>query len=80
MLDIYSQPFPNLQKYFKKILAQTLIITGEKDFINPPIIGSRLNKLIKNSQLVEIPNATHFAHLENPDLFYKELNLFLAKR
>lgn len=79
MLDVYSQPFEDLQKALIKIHTSTLIIVGIKDYIANPRIGKKLNKLIKNSRLVEIPNATHFAHIEDQDNFYKKLLSFLAK-
>lgn len=77
MLDIYALPVPNLKTDLKNIRAKTLIFSGKKDFIAEANMGKRLHALIKNSYLVEIPNATHFAHLETPRVFYKELDTFL---
>jgi len=77
MLDIYSQPFYNLEKHMKEIKAPTLIFVGSNDYITNPKIGKRTHQLITGSQLVKVPNATHFAHIESPTSFYKALERFL---
>lgn len=77
VLDIYTLPFLNLQKYLEKIAAPTLIITGKNDYLISPHMGSRFHKAIKDSQLVQVPNAAHFAHLESPEIFYSEVERFL---
>lgn len=79
MLAIYAQPTPNLKEYFEKITAETLIISGKKDYLVEPQMGRKIHRLITNSHLVEIPDATHFAHLESPELFYNEVQKFLSK-
>ncbi|MEK7571631.1 MAG: alpha/beta hydrolase [Patescibacteria group bacterium] len=80
MLDIYSQPPQYLQDSIKKISVETLIVVGKKDFITKPAIGIKIHKLIRNSQLVEIREATHFAHLEAPGIFYDAVEKFLEDR
>lgn len=79
MLDIYSQPSPNLKTFLERIKAKTLIISGKKDYIVEPGMGQRLHKFIKDSQLLEIPNATHFAHIESPKIFFQELDKLLKE-
>lgn len=80
ILDIYTVPFPDLQKYFMKITIPTLILIGSKDFIVSPHVGRKIHDLIKNSSLVEVNNATHFAHIEAPEIFYKEVTKFLSSK
>lgn len=80
VLDIYTQPFYNLTNYFKKITAPTLIIIGSNDYITTPKIGRQIHMHIKESQLIEIPKATHFAHWEFPNIFNKAVNNFLEKQ
>jgi len=79
IMDIYTQPFQDLTSFVKNITADTLIISGKKDFIGDPAMGARLHALIKNSRLVEIPTATHFAHLEASEVFYDAVKQFLKK-
>jgi len=80
VLDIYTQPFPNLQKYLEKITVPTLIIAGKSDCFVSPHMGRRLHEVIEGSQLVEVPNATHFVHLEYPEIFYSEIVRFLSQK
>ena len=47
----------------KSIKAPTLIITGGKDVIIPPAID-KMNKRIRDSQLLVIEEAGHFVNLE----------------
>lgn len=77
MLDIYTQPYQDLEPAFKKVSAKTLIIAGKKDYIVEPHMGSRIQSLIKNAQLVEVSGATHFAHIEEPETFTASLRAFL---
>jgi pimeloyl-ACP methyl ester carboxylesterase len=56
----------NGQKFLKNIKCPTLIIHGEKDVFFSPKIAMRLNKYIKNSKLILIPNANHILVLNNP--------------
>ena len=79
ILDIYTRPFPNLKKYFAKITIPTLIIIGEKDYLISPKIGKKIHILIKNSLSVEFLNASHFAHIEEPEIFYQKVIEFLSK-
>jgi len=79
MLDIYSQPSQNLDQALDQIVAKTLIIVGQKDFITKPTIGREMHALIKNSELIKIPNATHFAHIEAPNIFYETVEKFLKE-
>ncbi|MEK7571428.1 MAG: alpha/beta hydrolase [Patescibacteria group bacterium] len=79
MLDIYIQGPQDLTDQIKKITTDTLIISGRKDHLGEPSMGKRLHRLIKNSQLLEIPEATHFAHLERPNEFYEAVEKFLKR-
>lgn len=80
ILDMYTRPFPNLYKHFEKIKAPTLIITGSKDYLVSPKTGKRIHKLIKNSKLIGVKDASHFAHIEVPEVFYKEVTKFLSEK
>lgn len=79
MLDIYTQHPRDLREIMGKIRAKTLIITGGRDHITDPDTGRELHRRIKDSTYVEIPDATHFAHLESPRAFYSALEKFLVE-
>ncbi|WVQ94991.1 hypothetical protein IAU59_002083 [Kwoniella sp. CBS 9459] len=58
------------EKYFdyrdrlKKIIAPTLIVVGEKDWICPPSQSEIIHRGVPNSQLLIVPNANHSVHHE----------------
>ncbi len=55
-----------LDDYLCRIKCKTLIIWGTKDKETPVFMAKKLNKKIKNSKLVLIKNAGHFAFLDAP--------------
>lgn len=69
----------DLLKYYQQINADTLIIWGVDDNITPISMGIKLNKIIKNSYLIKIPNTKHFPYLENPYLVSKIIFYYLKK-
>ena len=68
-----------LNKYYKKINLETLIIWGEKDNITPLKLGIKLNKLINDSTLIPIKNTKHFPYLEKRYLVNKIIYEYLKK-
>lgn len=77
MLDIYVQIPEDLREIMANIQTKTLVITGGQDHITNPAIGKELSQRLMESTYVEIPDATHFAHLESPRAFYSALDNFL---
>jgi pimeloyl-ACP methyl ester carboxylesterase len=89
---IYQQP---VCYEFSRIAVPTLLIIGQADRTvvgknrlppelkqvagNYPELGRKTHALIKNSQLVEIPNVGHIAHLAAPDVFYGAVLPFLRQ-
>ncbi|HDD62636.1 MAG TPA: alpha/beta hydrolase [Chloroflexi bacterium] len=63
----------NLLDEVHKINIPTLLITGEEDFICPPIQSERIAERIENSKVIIIPNAGHFPWFEQKDDFYQSL-------
>jgi pimeloyl-ACP methyl ester carboxylesterase len=51
----------------KKINVNTLITTGEHDIRSTPEMARNLNKVIKNSKLVEIKKGKHLCSIECAD-------------
>ncbi len=61
--------------------AQTLVITGEQDFITGPVCAGEIADEIAGSELVVIPETGHFIFVEARDRFRDEVASFLgAKR
>ncbi len=60
-----------LEKYAINITKPTVLFWGEKDNQTPMYMAKRLNKLIKNSELVVIKNAGHFSYLDDFNTFLR---------
>lgn len=58
----------DLTPYLKYIDSKTLIVWGDKDDATPVKDGYKMNKLIKNSELIVLQGLTHFTYLEKPNL------------
>ena len=52
---------------FKKIIAETLVMTGEEDVGSTPEMSKNLSKVIKNSKLKIIPKGKHLCSIECVD-------------
>lgn len=59
----------HLNYEYSLIKNQTLIIFGENDRETPPYMAKIINKSIKNSKLVFIKNAGHFAFIDRSNEF-----------
>jgi len=57
----------------------TLIVWGEEDRVFPLVIGEELQRMIKGSSLVRIPNAGHIPQWERPDLANRAMIDFLRR-
>lgn len=61
------------------INVPTLLIFGEEDKLTPIQCGETLNKGIRNSELIIIPEAGHLSNIENQKDFNEALNRFLLQ-
>ena len=66
----------NLDAGIKNIEVPTLILVGKHDKETPVYMGKRLNKMIKNSKLILIRGAGHFAFLDRPKEFCEYITEF----
>lgn len=62
----------------KSIKAHTLVMAGERDIVKP-FHTKEIKNNIKDSKLFIVPNATHYAPTELPELFNKVVIDFLRK-
>lgn len=58
----------DLTPYLKNINSKTLLVWGDKDDATPVKDGYKMNKLIKDSELIVLQGLTHFSYLEKPNL------------
>jgi 3-oxoadipate enol-lactonase len=61
-----------------KITADTLVISGKYDGLNPPAAGKLCASLIPNSTYVEMQYSGHLPMLEEPETYRKIVDGFLA--
>ena len=59
----------HLDYKLKEIDNKTLLVWGEKDTETPLYMGKRFKRGLKNSELVTLKNAGHFAFLDCPSTF-----------
>lgn len=59
----------NLVETYKKLSVSTTLIYGQYDLVTPSTMGKQIAGMIKNSSFILIPNTTHLAHEEEPDIF-----------
>ena len=69
-----------LENDCKKISCKTLIVFGKKDKETPVYMAKKLNKLIKNSELVLLENAGHYSYLDKFNEFVLIAKKFLKSR
>jgi len=70
----------DLRHLLPNIKQPTLLIWGEND-TDTPIADARLmEKMIPDSGLVTVPNAGHYAHLDNAPFVFRVLDSFLGGR
>jgi 3-oxoadipate enol-lactonase len=61
-----------------QVACPTLILCGSEDRITPPYLSEELRSLIPHSSMIEISGAGHLPNLEQPALFNRILESFLA--
>ena len=60
------------------IKGKALVIGGEQDGENFPVLAKHIADTIPSAQLVLFPNVGHVPHIQVPEMFNKELLKFLA--
>ena len=61
-----------------EIVASTLIIVGDDDFLTPPSQAQKLHRGIPSSEFVVLPQSGHFSHVERPELFCTVVRAWLG--
>ncbi len=69
---------PKLKHRLARIGVPTLLIWGEADGIVTPSYGAAYAKLIPGAAFKTVPDAAHYPHLEQKDLFLRLIRDFLG--
>jgi pimeloyl-ACP methyl ester carboxylesterase len=69
-----------VQQHYSQITAPTLILWGEHDNWIPIAKGQELHAAIPNSEFVPVPDAGHFAQVDNPAFILGEILRFLTAK
>jgi pimeloyl-ACP methyl ester carboxylesterase len=64
--------------YLKAIKQPVLVIHGDKDIICPTVNAFILKQHLPDAQLIIYPDTNHSPQNQTPNLFVKQVNLFLA--
>lgn len=72
-------PNYNVAKDLHKITAPTLLLAGERDWINNVKYAYQMNELIPTSELVVFPEAGHFIWQGIEEQFYSKIATFILK-
>ncbi len=62
----------------RDILVPTLFVCGQFDE-SAPAAARQFGRTMRNAQLAVIPDASHLAHIENPDVFFPLVRTFLRE-
>jgi len=75
--NLLSQSF-NLHERLKQLRIPTLVIHGDTDPI-PPLTAESTHKSIPNSQYVLMRQCGHFPYVENPTVYFEQIDQFLEQ-
>ena len=75
-------PFRNMSywHYARQVACPTLLLRGAESFVLSPELAARTAQTIQNCHLVEIADAGHPIHLDNPPAFEAAVRKFLNPR
>ncbi len=73
-------PNYNVVNDLHKITTPTLLLAGEKDWINNVKYAYQMHELIPDSELVVFPNAGHFIWYGIENDFYEKIEIFILQR
>ncbi|MDH4093890.1 MAG: 3-oxoadipate enol-lactonase [Betaproteobacteria bacterium] len=74
----HAIPRINVTARLKEIKAPILVLCGDKDPGTPPAMSEAIRDNAPGSKLVMIPQAAHLSNLEQPALFTRAMQEFMA--
>lgn len=72
----YGHHIPDAVEVFGQITSPTLLFWGPESFSPSPEMDPRM-KATRNCRMVTVPNAGHWVHHDQLDLFLRETTAFL---
>ena len=72
------QSFDNMTD-IAKATVPSLVLSGEKDFINPPEEGRKVADALPDAEFKLVPDAQHEAYRTNPEFVFEETDAFLNR-
>jgi pimeloyl-ACP methyl ester carboxylesterase len=60
-----------------RVAVPTLIVTGGRDRLAPAEWSREMNRMIPGSEIMLIPDATHYCPIEHPEIFNLRVEKFL---
>lgn len=73
----YGHHIEDTVELFGQIASPVLLFWGQESFAPPPHDDPRV-RAIRDCRLVTVPNAGHWVHHDQLDLFLRETTAFLA--
>ncbi len=64
-------------QYLEELLMPALVVAGEKDLFTPHHLSLEMAERIPNAELLEIPDGSHAALVEQPELINQRVRTFL---
>ena len=71
-------PLYDVREQLPGISQPILVVVGEQDWLTPPTASEDLAQHLPNAQLLNLPDAGHFAFIEQPELFNAAVRQFVA--
>jgi 3-oxoadipate enol-lactonase len=82
--QVYFRTLGELAKHdssadLARVTARALVVSGARDPVFPPGVAQKLVNRLKHSELYVVPNATHYAPVEYPELVNARIDRFLSE-
>ena len=74
----FTQQLKQRRQKHEPFPVPLLLVYASTDPIVPPAVGKRLAALLPDAHMVWLRDASHFAHVDNPDAFFEAVFPFLS--
>jgi pimeloyl-ACP methyl ester carboxylesterase len=78
--DFFACDHADIMEEVKNVGAPTLVICGTEDRLTPPKYSEYLNRAIRGSRLLSVPDAGHLVPLEKPEEVSRAIEAFVVRR